>query len=188
MLHEDVILVDPTDREIGLAEKLEAHRQGALHRAFSVMVWDSNGRLLLQRRQIGKYHSGGLWTNSCCGHPRPGEPVAEAASRRLYEEMRVACTLAPLGHLTYRAELGAGLIEHEFVHIFRGSYDGPVAPDPIECDGYSWSTPEVIRRQIRAVPECFSAWFVKYVEAGWPLEPPAKMEPPAAADALERRA
>lgn len=173
MLREEVVLVDSEDNEIGVAEKLDAHRQGNLHRAFSVMVWDSKDRLLLQRRQIDKYHSGGLWTNSCCGHPRPGETSEEAAARRLNEEMRVICRLAPVGTFTYRAELGAGLIEHEFVHIFRGRYDGVIAPDPVECDGYSWSTPDVIRRQIAAVPHCFSAWFKKYVEAGWPLAPPA---------------
>ena len=171
MLREEVVLVDSEDNEIGVAEKLEAHRQGNLHRAFSVMVWDSKGRLLLQRRQIEKYHSAGLWTNSCCGHPRPGEGSGEAAARRLNEEMRVICRLAPIGTFTYRAELD-GLIEHEFVHIFRGRYDGVIAPDPVECDGYSWSTPDVIRRQIAAVPQCFSAWFKKYVEAGWPIAPP----------------
>ena len=173
MLREEVILVDNEDHEIGTAEKLDAHRRGVLHRAFSVMVWDGRGRLLLQRRHIGKYHSGGLWTNSCCGHPRPGETSEEAASRRLNEEMRVICRLAPIGTFTYRAELDAGLIEHEFVHVFQGRYEGVIAPDPLECDGYSWSTPDVIRRQIAAVPQAFSAWFKKYVEAGWPVAPPA---------------
>src|SRR5947209_8683844 len=96
MLREEVILVDSGDNEIGVAEKLEAHRRGDLHRAFSVMVWDTRGRLLLQRRHIGKYHSGGLWTNSCCGHPRPGETPIEAAVRRLDEEMRVICDLVPI--------------------------------------------------------------------------------------------
>jgi len=172
MLREEVILVDSGDNEIGVAEKLEAHRRGDLHRAFSVMVWDSRGRLLLQRRHVGKYHSGGLWTNTCCGHPRPGETPIEAAVRRLDEEMRVICDLMPIGTFTYRAELAAGLAEHEFVHLFRGRYEGVIAPDPRECDGYSWSTPDVIRRQIRAVPHAFSAWFRKYVEADWPLSPP----------------
>lgn len=176
MLHEDIILVDREDREIGIAEKLEAHRRGELHRAFSVMVWDGNGRLLLQRRQIGKYHSGGLWTNSCCGHPRPGERAGDAALRRLDEEMGITCALAPIGTFTYRAELGGGLIEHELVHIFRGRYEGAVAPNPRECDGFSWSSPDAIRRQIEAVPQAFSAWFLKYVDAGWPIEPPVEAE------------
>jgi isopentenyl-diphosphate Delta-isomerase len=170
MLQEEVVLVDAEDNETGVAEKLEAHKRGNLHRAFSVMVWDRKGRLLLQRRHIGKYHSGGLWTNTCCGHPRPGETSAEAAARRLNEEMRILCALSPIGTFTYRAELDAGLIEHELVHLFRGVYQGEVAPDPAECDGYSWSTPEVIRKQAAVVPHCFTAWFRKYIEAGWPIE------------------
>ncbi len=172
MLREEVVLVDTEDNETGIAEKLDAHREGRLHRAFSVMVWDTRGRLLLQRRQIDKYHSGGLWTNTCCGHPRPGETSAEAASRRLNEEMHIICPLTAIGTFTYRAELDAGLIEHEFVHVFHGVYEGVVAPNPVECDGYSWSSPDVIRRQIAAVPQCFTAWFKKYVDAGWPIEPP----------------
>jgi isopentenyl-diphosphate delta-isomerase len=177
MLREDVILVDPADREIGTEEKLKAHQRGALHRAFSVMVWDGRGRLLLQRRQVGKYHSGGLWTNSCCGHPRPGEEVGEAAARRLMEEMRIACPLTPIGTFTYHAELDAGLTEHELVHVFRGLYNGPVAPDPHECDGFSWSSPDAIRRQIAAAPQSFSAWFKKYIDAGWPVAPPDDVAP-----------
>jgi len=172
MLREEVILVDSDDNQIGIAEKLEAHLRGDLHRAFSVMVWDSKGRLLMQRRHICKYHSGGLWTNTCCGHPRPGEQPVEAAVRRLNEEMRVICQLAPIGTFTYRAELAGGLAEHEFVHLFRGTYGGVIAPDPVECDGYSWTSLDVIRRQIDAAPQCFSAWFKKYVEAGWPMMPP----------------
>lgn len=174
MLHEDVILVDSEDRELGIAEKLETHLRGALHRAFSVMIWDRNGRLLLQRRQIDKYHSGGLWTNSCCGHPRPGESAGDAAFRRLNEEMGFSCPLAPIGTFTYRAELDGGLIENELVHIFSGRYDGAIAPNPEECDGFSWSSPEVIQRQVAAVPEAFSAWFRKYVAAGWPIVPPSE--------------
>ena len=94
MTHEDVILVDAGDHEIGTEEKLKAHQRGHLHRAFSVIIWDGRGRLLLQRRQINKYHSGGLWTNSCCGHPRPGEQRAQAAMRRLGEEMGIRSTRA----------------------------------------------------------------------------------------------
>jgi len=172
MLREEVVLVDHEDKEVGIAEKLEAHQRGVLHRAFSVMVWDGKGRLLLQRRHIGKYHSGGLWTNTCCGHPRPGETSLAAAARRLNEEMRVICPLTEIGTFTYRAELDAGLTEHEFVHVFRGRYDGVIAPDPAECDGYSWTSPDVIRKQIAAVPQCFSAWFKQYIEAGWPIAPP----------------
>lgn len=177
MAREDVILVDASDNEIGREEKLSAHQHGRLHRAFSVMLWDSKGRMLLQRRHAGKYHSGGLWTNSCCGHPRPGEPSGAAAARRLKEEMGISCALAPIGTFSYRAELDAGLIENEFVHLFRGVYDGAIAPDPNECDGFTWLEPEAILSQIAARPHTFSAWFVKYADAGWPIVPPVEATP-----------
>jgi isopentenyl-diphosphate delta-isomerase len=175
MLQEEIVLVDRDDNEIGIAEKLETHRRGDLHRAFSVLIWDSAGRLLLQRRQIGKYHSGGLWTNSCCGHPRPGERSGDAALRRLGEEMGFACALTPIGTFLYRAELDDGLVEHELVHLFRGTYDGPIAPNPDECDGFNWLAPDAIHREIAAAPETFTVWFRKYVEAGWPLSPPLEV-------------
>ena len=169
---EFVILVDEADGETGTAEKLDAHRRGVLHRAFSVMVWDRFGRLLLQKRHVGKYHSGGLWTNTACGHPRPGEDLKMATELRLHEEMGFACSLAPLGHLTYRAELGNGLIEHELVHIFRGHYDGAIHPNPAECDGYAWMPPQDFRIGVSAAPQRYSAWFQKYVAAGWPVAAP----------------
>ena len=118
---ELVVLVDDDDRIIGTAPKLDAHQSGALHRAFSIIVWDSAKRLLLQKRQAGKYHSGGLWTNACCGHPRPGEDVADAARRRLGEEMGFSCPLTNIGTIRYRAALDHSLTEHEIVHVFRGA-------------------------------------------------------------------
>src|SRR5689334_7965348 len=111
---ERVVLVDERDREVGTMPKLAAHAEGALHRAFSVFVLNAAGELLLQRRAAAKYHCGGLWTNSCCGHPRPGEPVADAARRRLREEMGFDCELASVGSFVYRAEVGGGLVEHEY--------------------------------------------------------------------------
>lgn len=170
---ESVILVDPSDQETGQAEKMAAHRQGVLHRAMSVMVWDRRGRMLLQKRHIGKYHSGGLWTNACCGHPRPGEAPRDAALRRLQEEMGFVCPLAPIGTMLYRAEVGAGLVEHELVHLFRGAHDGPVRPDPTECEGYAWAAACDIRAGVAATPERYSAWFAKYVAADWPVAPPS---------------
>ena len=170
---EAVILVDETDLEIGIAEKLDAHQRGVLHRAFSVMVWDEHGRLLLQRRSIGKYHSGGLWTNACCGHPRPGEPVADAAARRLQEEMGFYCPLHFLGTFQYRATLDRGLVEHELVHVFRGEYDGAIVANPDECDGFTWAMPQEINSEVASHPERFSAWFQKYWSAGWPVAPAA---------------
>lgn len=167
---EEVILIDDDDWEIGREEKLAAHRTGALHRAFSVMIWDGGGRMLLQRRAAGKYHSGGLWTNACCGHPRPGEGTAAAASRRLYEELGVRADLTPLGALRYRAELDNGLIEHELVHIFRGRYEGRITPDPLEVAECAWIAPADIGRDAAAEPARYTAWFKKYLAAGWPTE------------------
>jgi isopentenyl-diphosphate delta-isomerase len=175
-MSELMILVDEDDRAIGTAEKLEAHRRGALHRAISVIIWDSAGRLLLQKRAAGKYHSGGLWTNACCGHPRPGEDVEEAALRRLEEEMGFTCALESLGTIRYRAELDHGMIEHELVHMFRGLYDGTILPNPAEAEGYQCARLEDVRADVAAMPQRFSAWFREYIAAQWPmaLAAPAK--------------
>lgn len=166
---EALILVDGNDRELGVAEKIDAHRRGLLHRAFSVIVWDSNGRQLLQKRAATKYHSGGLWTNTCCGHPRPGEPVENAARRRLLEEMGFACPLEALGTVQYRATFDNGITEHEIVHVFRGRYDGPVAPNPEEAEGYQWCTLARVRADACIAPERFSVWFLRYIAEEWPL-------------------
>lgn len=169
---EVVILVDENDRETGTAGKIEAHRSGALHRAFSVFVWDSDGRLLLQKRHAGKYHSGGLWTNATCGHPRPNEESAAAALRRLREEMGFACALEPIGRFRYRAAVDGGLTEHELVHLYRGLHDGDVSPDPREADGYEWAEADALAARIAAEPQTFTAWFREYAAAKWPLVPP----------------
>lgn len=166
---EQVILVDAEDREIGTAPKLLAHERGDLHRAFSVMIHDRDGRQLLQKRHSGKYHSGGLWSNACCGHPRPGEDIRAAAARRLKEEMGFTCALTPLGTLTYRAEVGGHLIEHELVHIFRGLYEGAVQPDPQEADDNAWRTLTEIRKDAGNAPETFTAWFRTYLDHEWPF-------------------
>jgi isopentenyl-diphosphate delta-isomerase len=166
---ELMVLVDAQDRVLGTAGKLAAHRSGALHRAFSVIVWDSEGRQLIQKRARSKYHSGGLWTNACCGHPRPGEDVGAAALRRLEEEMGFACKLENLGTILYRAQVDGGLWEHELVHVFRGIYVGAVAPDPAEVEAYRWARLEDLRADIEAEPEAFSVWFRQYVAAQWPM-------------------
>lgn len=172
---ESLILVDADDRDIGTAEKIDAHRRGLLHRAFSVIVWDSSGRQLLQKRAAEKYHSGGLWTNTCCGHPRPGETVEAAARRRLGEEMGFTCDLEWLGVVQYHAAFDNGLAEHEIVHVFRGHYDGPLDPNPAEAEDYRWSGLDAIRGDIAASPERFSVWFLRYMAEEWPvtLMPPA---------------
>ncbi len=165
---ERVVLVDEADRPIGTAPKLEAQRQGRLHRALSVVVRDRAGRFLLQKRARGKYHSGGLWTNTCCSHPRPDEPVAEAARRRLAEEMGIEAEPVPILTTIYRAELDNGLIEHELVHVFAVTYEGPVRPDPAEADGFAWVAPDELVADIARRPERYSYWFKLYVREHWP--------------------
>jgi isopentenyl-diphosphate delta-isomerase len=161
---EEVILVDERDRELGASAKLRAHREGALHRAFSVFVFDDAGRLLLQKRASGKYHSGGLWSNTACGHPRPGEATAAAARRRLREEMGFDCELREAFGFVYRAELENGLVEHEFDHVFVGTYEGDPAPDPSEVEGWRWVSMGELRRALREEPHRYSAWLKLVVE------------------------
>ena len=156
---EMVVLVDESDREVGLAPKLAAHADGVLHRAFSVFVLNARGEVMLQRRALGKYHSGGLWTNSCCGHPRAGEPVAAAARRRLREEMGFDCALTHVRGFVYHAEVGGGLLEHEYDHVFIGRHDADPAPDPAEVCEWRWQSPDAALAEAEAHPERFTPWF-----------------------------
>lgn len=117
---ENVILVDKHDNESGVEEKMKAHREGKLHRAFSLFVFNTQGHLLLQKRAKTKYHSAGLWTNTCCGHPRPGESLKKAIHRRLKEEMGFECPLKEIFHFIYHAEFDNGLFEHEYLYVFEG--------------------------------------------------------------------
>ncbi|HEV2147893.1 MAG TPA: isopentenyl-diphosphate Delta-isomerase [Longimicrobiaceae bacterium] len=156
---EMVVLVDERDRETGVAEKLAAHREGRLHRAFSVFVFDQAGSLLLQRRADGKYHSAGLWTNTCCSHPRPGEAVEDAAHRRLAEEMGFDCELRPAFTFVYRADFPDGLVEHELDHVLVGRWSGSPAPDAEEVGGWRWAAPGELLREMEADPEAFTHWF-----------------------------
>lgn len=158
-MNEMVILVDPQDREIGTEEKLKAHRDGKLHRAFSVFVFNPKGEMLLQQRAFNKYHSGGLWTNACCSHPRPQEPVEQAAVRRLKEEMGIECALRKAFHFIYKAKLDGDLIEHEFDHVFIGNYDGKITPDANEVAEYRWLTVHAIKNELRNSLEKYTVWF-----------------------------
>ena len=162
---EEVILVDTQDREIGHFPKLEAHRQGLLHRAISVCVVDRQGRMLLQRRASDKYHSGGLWTNACCTHPRPGESVAEAAGRRLEEELGVSCELDWILRTHYEAPVSDGLIENEVVHLFHGFYSGEVTPDAREVDSFVWTSRKTLLMDIEKRPQDFTYWFRYYIKS-----------------------
>ena len=135
---DPVILVDADDVAIGTAGKLDAHRRGLKHRAISVLVRNSAGEFLLQRRSPAKYHSGGLWTNACCSHPMPGESTADAARRRLAQEMGFSCPIDPLFVFQYNTPVPGGLIENEVVHVFGGRHDGPIKPDPAEVSEWKW--------------------------------------------------
>lgn len=156
---ENVILVDEHDNELGLMEKMEAHRQGKLHRAFSVFVLNSHGELLLQQRALSKYHSGGLWTNTCCSHPRYQEGIEEAAHRRLQEEMGFDCYLEKSLEFIYRAELDQGMIEHEYDHLFIGYSDQEPQINPEEVETYRWLALPKLREDIKNNPDHYTAWF-----------------------------
>lgn len=159
MENDVVILVDETDNEVGVLEKLAAHRLGVLHRAFSVFLFDRAGRCLLHQRAESKYHSGGLWTNACCSHPRPGEITIAGARRRLAEELGIRCALQSAFSFVYRAEFDDGLIEHEYDHVYVGLFDGEPDPDPDEVADWAWMTPQAIDEALRTRPEHFTYWF-----------------------------
>ena len=154
-----LITVDAQDRETGVVDKLTAHRRGILHRAFSIFVFDANARLLLQQRARGKYHSGGLWSNTCCSHPRPGESLFDSAHRRLRHEMGFDCPLEAVFGFVYRATLGGGLVEHEFDHVLVGRFQGIPVPDAGEVGDWKWESVPAIQRQLAENPLQFSAWF-----------------------------
>ena len=158
-MSENVILVDEHDQVMGSEEKMTAHRTGKLHRAFSIFIFNSEGKLLLQNRANLKYHSGGLWTNTCCGHPRPGEDTESAAHRRLREEMGFDCELQERFSFTYRKQFDQQLSEHEFDHVFFGTSDQKADPDPNEVDQWRWSSSGEIQSELTSYPENYTYWF-----------------------------
>lgn len=155
---EQVILVDPQDNELGTQDKLQAHLCGELHRAFSVFVLDADGQLLLQQRAADKYHTAGMWSNTCDGHPRPGETVLYAAQRRLAEEMGIACSLVVRAAFPYRADLGDGLVEHEIDHLLIGRYDADPKPDPNEVSAWKWMDLGAVAEDAEAHAEQYVPW------------------------------
>ncbi|MBN9379476.1 MAG: isopentenyl-diphosphate Delta-isomerase [Chitinophagaceae bacterium] len=156
---EEVILVNEFDKPLGVMEKMEAHRKALLHRAFSVFIFNSKGEMLLQRRSMTKYHSGGLWTNACCSHPRPGEDTCQAARRRLAEELGFTVSLTKVFDFTYKAAFGNGLTEHEFDHVFVGHYDDEIHPNAEEVSDYKFFSVEAIGADMKVQPEAYTSWF-----------------------------
>lgn len=156
---ENVILVDEHDQELGLMEKMEAHRKGLLHRAFSVFILNSDGELLIQQRAAHKYHSGGLWTNTCCSHPRQGEDIEAAAHRRLEEEMGFDCHVNKAFEFTYKAELDKGMTEHEYDHLFIGYFNGEPKINPDEVQAYKWVDLKSLERDIERNSGRYTEWF-----------------------------
>lgn len=155
----EVILVNENDEEIGTIEKIEAHQKGLLHRAFSIFIFNNNNELLIHQRASNKYHGGDLWTNTCCSHPLPNEEIAEAANRRLKEEMGITCELNQVGHLLYKVEVENNLIEHEYDHILLGKSDENPNPNAEEVKDWKWITIKDLENQIALHPENFTYWF-----------------------------
>ena len=156
---ERVVLVDEYNRPLGTEAKMRAHRAGQLHRALSVFVLNRAGEMLLQRRAASKYHSAGLWSNTCCSHPRPGESPEFAAHRRLTEEMGFDCPLRAVFTFTYRRAFDNGLVEHEYDHVFVGRFDGTPAPASSEVAEWKWVGVDEVVADVAARPERYTAWF-----------------------------
>ncbi|MEQ8303582.1 MAG: isopentenyl-diphosphate Delta-isomerase [Cyclobacteriaceae bacterium] len=161
---EQVILVDENDMEVGAMEKIEAHKKGVLHRAFSVLLFNSKGEMLLQKRAKGKYHSGGLWSNACCSHPRPGENIEAAVKRRMMEELGIEIQPEFLYKFIYRAEFENDLVEHELDHVFVCEYDKSPNENKEEIEAWKFVDQEYLRSQINLNPEKFTFWLKLIIE------------------------
>lgn len=158
-MKEYVVLVDEKDRVVGTAEKIDAHRNPRLHRAFSIFIFNSGDELLIQRRAGGKYHCPGLWANTCCGHPRPGESLDAAVHRRLREEMGFDTEMEEVFSFIYEAEFENGLTEKEYDHVFRGKWDGTPKANPEEVANYRWVSRDFLAEDIKKNPQIYAAWF-----------------------------
>ena len=160
MINEEmVVLVDEQDNEIGLMGKMAAHREGRLHRAISIFLFNDQGQMLLQQRAFSKYHSGGLWSNTCCSHPRQNESILDAAHRRLFEEMGIRCELKKAFDFIYKVELDKGLTEHEFDHVLVGKYNGEPVLNHDEAASWKWVDVDLLVKDVDINPENYTAWF-----------------------------
>jgi isopentenyl-diphosphate delta-isomerase len=158
---DKIILVDKQNNEIGEGEKLEVHQKGLLHRAFSIFIFNNKKELLLQQRSKKKYHSGGLWSNTVCSHPRVGENYKDAIHRRLKEEMGFDSGMEEAGSFIYKANLDHGLTEHEYDTVFKGVYNGKIKPNPDEVMNYRWVSLNKLEKDLKENPNNYSAWFQK---------------------------
>ncbi len=156
---ESVILVDEYDHEIGVMEKMQAHREAQLHRAFSIFLFNEQEEMLIHRRAMNKYHSGGLWTNACCSHQRLGESNIAAGKRRLQEEMGIACDLKEMFSFIYKAPLDNELTEHELDHVLFGSFSGTPSPNPEEVSDYKFVSLDELLNDVRINPKMYTEWF-----------------------------
>lgn len=159
-MEEQVILVDTNDQPLGLMPKMEAHEKGVLHRAFSVFVLNDKGELMLQQRALHKYHSPGLWTNTCCSHQRDGETNIAAGKRRLQEEMGFVTELREVTSFIYKAPFDNGLTEHELDHIMIGNFNNTPNINPEEVASWKWMAVEAVRDDIKSNPENYTVWFI----------------------------
>ena len=159
-----VILVDENDNEIGIEEKIRAHKDGKLHRAFSIFIFNNDSKLMLQKRAQSKYHSGGLWSNTACGHPRPSELTLEAAHRKLKEEMGFDCELKEAFHFIYKVDFENGLTEHEFDHVLVGYFNDAPKLNPSEASDWKWISADKLARSIKEHPQKYTHWLKKSFE------------------------
>jgi len=159
MTKEFVILVDEQDNDIGVMEKIKAHQEGLLHRAFSVFIFNDKQELLMQQRALSKYHSAGLWTNTCCSHPRPNETVKDAANRRLFEEMGMSCDLKIKTNFIYKTPFENGLTEHEFDYVLVGNANQNPQINKEEVENYKWMSIIDIKKDIISNPNQYTSWF-----------------------------
>ena len=158
-MEEKVILVNENDEQIGLMEKIEAHEKALLHRAFSVFVYNDKNEVMIQQRALSKYHSPGLWTNTCCSHQKEGETNVEAGKRRLMEEMGFQTDLKEVTSFIYKAPFDNGLSEHEYDYILVGLYNEEPKINPDEVASWKWMSLEDIKKDINNHPEKYTAWF-----------------------------
>jgi isopentenyl-diphosphate delta-isomerase len=161
---EHVVTVDAEGCDLGTMEKLAAHRTGTAHRAVSVMVRRIDGQVLLQQRSTAKYHCPGLWSNTCCGHPLPNETPRVTAERRIQAELGIACSVEPAGLFRYQCAVTDGLIENELVHLFVGTYDGAVNPNPEEVHAVEWLDVDLMRARQREAGRTLTPWFQLYLQ------------------------